>query len=178
MVFVALLTLLAKIFDLAWPLITLVYPIYSSIIAIESNSNAGNQKWLTYWVLYPLVILFEFVSLKLIEWYLFWPYLKMMAACWLVLPHFSGAAYAYKHIVRPCFLMNPLTLNNWFTKQKGDFVPSGSKGFLVAAKIYIKENGSEEALSKLITRKARHYCRVMHLDAFLLNFSKILDKYP
>nr|DAD22166.1 TPA_asm: hypothetical protein HUJ06_023629 [Nelumbo nucifera] len=151
--FVALLKLVAKIIDLAWPLITLVYPIYSSILAIESNSNAENQKCLTYWVLYPLIILFNSASLKLIEWFPFWPYLKLMAACWLVLPHFNGAARAYKHIVRPWFLMKPQIFCDWFVKRKEDFVPSGSEDFLVAAERYIKENGSK-ALSKLITRKA------------------------
>ncbi|KAG6499572.1 hypothetical protein ZIOFF_039362 [Zingiber officinale] len=65
----ALLSFIARNFDvLAGPLVTLVYPLYASVKAIESKSPEDDQQWLTYWVLYSLVTLFELTFSTLIEW--------------------------------------------------------------------------------------------------------------
>lgn len=42
---------------------------YASIKAIETKSRSDDQQWLTYWVLYSLITLFELTFAKLIEWY-------------------------------------------------------------------------------------------------------------
>ena len=41
---------------------------YASIRAIESKSPIDDQQWLTYWVLYSLITLFELTFAKVIEW--------------------------------------------------------------------------------------------------------------
>ncbi|KAE9453686.1 hypothetical protein C3L33_14394, partial [Rhododendron williamsianum] len=62
-------SLLAKNFDVvAGPLVALVYPLYASIRAIETKSRADDQQWLTYWVLYSMITLFELTFAKVIEW--------------------------------------------------------------------------------------------------------------
>lgn len=43
-------------------LISVAYPAYISIKAIESSTKADDTKWLTYWVLYATFSLFEFFS--------------------------------------------------------------------------------------------------------------------
>ncbi|CAN6550552.1 unnamed protein product [Malus baccata var. baccata] len=54
------LQVVANNFDvLALPLVTLVYPLYASIRAIETKSRTDDQQWLTYWVLYSLMTIFE-----------------------------------------------------------------------------------------------------------------------
>ncbi|WOK97601.1 HVA22-like protein a [Canna indica] len=136
---------------LAGPLITLVYPLHASVKAIESKSPVDDQQWLTYWVLYSLLTLFELTFAKLILWLPFWPYAKLIFNCWLVLPHFSGAAYIYEHHVRPVVL-NQHRVSVWFVPpEKGKF--NKADDILVAAKKYIEQNGPE-AFEKLI-RKAR-----------------------
>jgi len=90
----------------AGPVVTLLYPLYSSIRAIESPSRLDDQQWLTYWVLYSFITLFELSFSRLLEWLPFWPYLKLIATCWLVLPVFNGAAYVYENFVRQ-MLLNP-----------------------------------------------------------------------
>ncbi|KAK3025377.1 hypothetical protein RJ639_044917 [Escallonia herrerae] len=63
------LSVVAKNIDvLVGPVITLVYPLYASIRAIETRSRADDQQWLTYWVLYSLLTLFELTFAKLLEW--------------------------------------------------------------------------------------------------------------
>ncbi|RWR84033.1 HVA22-like protein a [Cinnamomum micranthum f. kanehirae] len=160
----AFLKVVAQNFDvLAGPIVALVYPLYASIRAIETKSPIDDQQWLTYWVLYSLITLFELTFAKLIEWLPFWSYAKLIVTCWLVIPYFSGAAYVYEHFVRPMFV-NPQTVNIWYVPRKKDIF-SKPDDILAAAEKYIEENGREafEKLmrkaggSKLKTRRSESY---------------------
>ncbi|PON70379.1 TB2/DP1/HVA22-related protein [Parasponia andersonii] len=142
-----------KNFDvLALPVVTLVYPLYASIKAIETKSRTDDQQWLTYWVLYSLITLFELTFAKLIEWFPIWPYAKLVLMCWLVLPHFNGAAYVYKNYIR-AFYMNPQTAQIWYIPRKKN-VFRKQDDILTAAEKYIEEHGTEE-FERLITRADR-----------------------
>uniref|UniRef100_A0A5B7AEV5 HVA22-like protein n=1 Tax=Davidia involucrata TaxID=16924 RepID=A0A5B7AEV5_DAVIN len=144
------LKVVAKNFDvLAGPVFSLVYPLYASIRAIETKSPIDDQQWLTYWVLYSLITLFELTFAKLIEWIPFWSYVKLIVTCWLVIPYFSGAAYVYEHYVRPIYV-NPQNVNIWYIPRKKDAF-SKPDDILTAAEKYIEENGTE-AFEKLINR--------------------------
>ncbi|XP_042487249.1 HVA22-like protein a [Macadamia integrifolia] len=144
------LKVVAKNFDvLAGPLVTLAYPLYASIRAIETKSRIDDQQWLTYWVLYSMITLFELTFAKVIEWLPFWSYAKLIVSCWLVLPYFGGAAYVYEHFVRP-FFVNPQTVNIWYIPRKKDFF-SKPDDILTAAEKYIEQNGTE-AFEKLVNR--------------------------
>lgn len=148
----SLFKVLAKNFDvLAGPVITLVYPLYASVKAIETKSPVDDQQWLTYWVLYSLITLFELTCATVIEWFPFWPYAKFIFNCWLVLPYFSGASYVYQHYVRPLFV-NQQTVNIWSVPRKGVF--SRPEDVLAAAERYIEENGPE-AFEKLVNKAQR-----------------------
>ncbi|KAK9942960.1 hypothetical protein M0R45_008596 [Rubus argutus] len=68
-----------KCFDvLAWPLFALVYPLYSTIRAIEANSITDTLKLNTYWVVFSLILLFEHVFMKLLEWFPLWQYIRLL----------------------------------------------------------------------------------------------------
>ncbi|KAF8409149.1 hypothetical protein HHK36_005224 [Tetracentron sinense] len=82
------------------PGVMLFYPLYKSIQAIESPSILDDQQWLTYWVLYSFITLFELSCSKVLAWLPFWPYTKLVFCMWLVLPIFNGAAYIYEKLVR------------------------------------------------------------------------------
>ncbi|KAG0471753.1 hypothetical protein HPP92_016299 [Vanilla planifolia] len=136
---------------LAGPFVTFVYPLYVSVKAIETKSPIDDQQWLTYWILYSLITLFELTFAKLIEWLPFWPYAKLMFNCWLVLPYFSGAAYVYQHYVRP-FIVNKQTVNIWYVPQKNIF--SEPDDVLSAVERFIEENGPD-AFEKLLKKAKR-----------------------
>ncbi|KAJ4824182.1 HVA22-like protein a [Turnera subulata] len=145
------LKVILKNFDvLAGPVVSLVYPLYASIRAIESKSPVDDQQWLTYWVLYSMITLFELTFAKVIEWIPIWPYAKLIVTCWLVIPYFSGAAYVYEHFVRPFFLNPQQTINIWYVPRKKD-VFSKPDDILTAAEKYIEENGPD-AFEKIIHR--------------------------
>ncbi|XP_020695241.1 HVA22-like protein a [Dendrobium catenatum] len=158
---------LLKNFDvLAGPLVTLAYPLYASVKAIESKSHVDDQQWLTYWVLYSLITLFELTFVKVLEWLPIWPYAKLIFTCWLVLPYFSGAAYVYEHYVRPIFV-NQQIVNIWYVPRKNDVV-GRSDDILSAAERYIEANGPEE-FEKLISKaekssKSRYNNRTVFED--------------
>ncbi|KAL5064787.1 hypothetical protein RYX36_026524 [Vicia faba] len=144
-----LMVLIRNIDVLAGPVVSLVYPLYASVRAIESKSPVDDQQWLTYWVLYSMITLFELTFAKILEWIPIWPYAKLILTCWLVLPYFTGAAYVYEHYVR-AFLANPQTINIWYVPRKKD-VFSKPDDIITAAEKYIKENGTE-AFENLIHR--------------------------
>lgn len=147
------LKLLLTNFDvLAGPVVSLVYPLYASIRAIESKSPIDDQQWLTYWVLYSMITLFELTFAKLLEWIPIWPYAKLIVTCWLVLPYFSGAAYVYEHYVRPFFVSHH-TINIWYVPSKKDTFAKPDD-ILTAAEKYIQENGPE-AFENLIHRAGK-----------------------
>ncbi|CAO2818603.1 unnamed protein product [Amaranthus hypochondriacus] len=101
----ALLKVLLQNFDvLAGPVVSLVYPLYASIKAIESKSPIDDQQWLTYWILYSMITLTELTFARLIECIPIWSYAKLITTFWLVIPYFNGAAYVYEHFVRPAFV--------------------------------------------------------------------------
>ncbi|KAL6513893.1 HVA22-like protein c [Orobanche hederae] len=63
-----LFTVVAKNIDvIAMPVVSLFYPLYCSIKAIETKSRIDDQQWLTYWVLYSFITLFELTCSKVLE---------------------------------------------------------------------------------------------------------------
>uniref|UniRef100_A0A0E0DXG3 HVA22-like protein n=1 Tax=Oryza meridionalis TaxID=40149 RepID=A0A0E0DXG3_9ORYZ len=149
----SLLKVLAKNFD--------VLAGYASVKAIETKSPVDDQQWLTYWVMYSLITLFELTFASIIQWIQvqsipfqgrlpFWPSMKLIFICWLVLPYFNGAAFVYQNYVRPMFVKHQM-VNIWYVPQKKGLFGK-SDDFLTALDKFIEENGPE-ALKKL-TNKA------------------------
>ncbi|KAM7269653.1 hypothetical protein ACFE04_025150 [Oxalis oulophora] len=154
------LQVIVKNFDvLALPVVTLVYPLYASIKAIETKSRVDDQQWLTYWVLYSMITLFELTFAKALEVLPFWPYAKLFFSCWLVLPQFNGAAHVYRRFIRP-FYMDPQNYVNrqaattmmYFPRKKNIF--SQPDDVLTAAEKYIEEHGPE-AFERMIAKSGR-----------------------
>ncbi|GLT55148.1 hypothetical protein SLA2020_282950 [Shorea laevis] len=135
---------------LAWPLFALGYPLYASIRAIENNSNSETQKLVTYWISFSLVSLFEHSFVNLLQWIQFWPHIKLMIICWLVIPYFNGAFYVYNRLVRPCLLLSPQVIVDEFNKWMVFLCKRDH--FLAEAERYIKGN-VPEALEKLIDKE-------------------------
>ncbi|CAM8890958.1 hypothetical protein QQ045_025499 [Rhodiola kirilowii] len=100
------------------PGIMLLYPLYASMRAIESPSTLDDQQWLTYWVLYSLITLFELSFHKILFWLPFWPFVKLTFCVWLVLPIFNGAAYIYENYARKYVKIAVLHSSNYPEGQK------------------------------------------------------------
>ncbi|XP_020222390.1 uncharacterized protein LOC109804888 isoform X1 [Cajanus cajan] len=162
------LKLALKCFDhVAWPLLALGYPLCASVQAIETDSYKETRDLVSYWILLSLIYLFEYAFSRLLLWFQFWPYIKLMIIFWLIIPDFGQASNAY-NLIRSCISLNPhaviCRLNNWrkFFVKKDDF--------LLHAERYVKENGTE-ALEKLIASKNITY----KLDAEATNAIRATD---
>lgn len=145
---------------LAGPVVSLLYPLYASVRAIETKSIEDDRQWLTYWVLYSMMSLFELTFSKVIEWIPIWSYSKLIFTCWLVIPYFSGAAYVYEHYLRPLFV-NPQTINIWYVPKMGMkdiFSKPEREDILTAAEKYIQQNGTQE-FEKLINKSDKSRMR-------------------
>ncbi|CAM8922116.1 unnamed protein product [Rhodiola kirilowii] len=92
--------LLTHAHSLAGPAIMLLYPLYASVIAIESPSKVDDEQWLAYWILYSFLTLTEMVLQPILEWIPIWYSVKLVFVAWLVLPQFRGAAFIYQRFVK------------------------------------------------------------------------------
>ncbi|CAM6128937.1 unnamed protein product [Calypogeia fissa] len=97
---VSLWAIIVRLHNYAGPVVMLAYPLYASVIAIESSSKDDETQWLTYWVLYSFVQLIELALDRIIFWLPFWYTLKLVAMAWLALPQFHGAAFVYENYVK------------------------------------------------------------------------------
>ncbi|XP_074331746.1 uncharacterized protein LOC141668671 isoform X2 [Apium graveolens] len=119
--------------------------------AIETNSDFHMRKLVAYWILFSLISLFEYTFSILLDWVPVWPYVKILAICWLVMPGFNGASIAYNNIVRPCLSMQPPQILVDMVNKK-QYVPLTRESFLEEAEKYVKENGTE-GLERLFASK-------------------------
>ncbi|KAK9072406.1 hypothetical protein SSX86_008840 [Deinandra increscens subsp. villosa] len=122
---------------------------YASIRAIETRNVVDDQQWLTYWVLYSMITLFELTFEKLIEWIPYWSYVKLVTTCWLVIPQFSGAAYVYQHYIRPFYIRNvtidvPNTFKkDVFTPAQDVFTPTQDDILFADHRDYVQQSGAD-----------------------------------
>ncbi|KAK7350715.1 hypothetical protein VNO77_09614 [Canavalia gladiata] len=93
-------TLIIQLHTIAGPVVTLLYPLYASVVAIESPSKVDDEQWLAYWIIYSFLTLAEMVLQPILEWIPIWYDVKLLMVAWLVFPQFKGAAYLYERFVR------------------------------------------------------------------------------
>ncbi|KAJ6297292.1 hypothetical protein OIU77_006419 [Salix suchowensis] len=94
------LSYLTQVHTISGPVLMLLYPLYASVIAIESPSREDDKQWLAYWIIYSFLTLAEMLLQPLLEWIPIWYSLKLLLVAWLVLPQFMGAAFIYERFVR------------------------------------------------------------------------------
>ncbi|TVU28513.1 hypothetical protein EJB05_20032 [Eragrostis curvula] len=98
---------------------------YASVRAIETKSAVDDQQWLTYWVLYSFITLFE-----------------------LTFAPFNGASHVYEHFVRP-IIVNQDVVNIWYIPKKDD--SSKPSDVILSAQKYIEQNGPK-AFENLVNK--------------------------
>ncbi|XP_055801936.1 HVA22-like protein e [Solanum dulcamara] len=99
-------TLVTNLHTLAGPVMMLIYPLYASIVAIESTSKLDDEQWLAYWILYSLLTLVEMLFQPILNWIPIWYDVKLIVVAWLVLPQFRGATFIYETYVREKIIKN------------------------------------------------------------------------
>ncbi|XP_057416135.1 uncharacterized protein LOC130710789 isoform X2 [Lotus japonicus] len=159
----AFLNLALKCFDhLAWPILALGYPMCASVRAIETDSIKEMRDLISYWILLSLLYLFEYAFMWLLQWFQFWPYMKLMIIFWLIIPDFRRSSYVYSNLIRSYISMKPQTAICRLSNSRKIFVKKVN--FLLQAEKYIRENGTE-ALEKLFASKEEKYIKESGTEA-------------
>lgn len=61
---------------------------YASVRAIETPSTLDDQQWLTYWILYSLITLFELSCWQVLHWYVRTLILNGYEWMWVIINHY------------------------------------------------------------------------------------------
>lgn len=81
-----------------------LYPAYESFKAIDSSDGSGaDTQWLTYWVVFAIISIFEQCAYFLVQWVPFYFFIKIGFFIWLYHPSTLGAGMIYRAI-RPFIL--------------------------------------------------------------------------
>ncbi|KAK3269814.1 hypothetical protein CYMTET_21759 [Cymbomonas tetramitiformis] len=82
-----------------------IYPSYASYKALESKLPEQAAQWLTYWVIFSLFTVFEYLADWLISWIPFYYLAKLAFVLWLQFPRSQGAtpgaSQLYFHWIQP-----------------------------------------------------------------------------
>ncbi|PVU84807.1 hypothetical protein BB560_004181, partial [Smittium megazygosporum] len=79
------------------------YAAFASIGALQTPGKEDDSQWLTYWVIYGLLNLFEYFTSFVLYWIPFYFLLKTIFLAWLMLPSTRGAERLYNGYILPAY---------------------------------------------------------------------------
>jgi receptor expression-enhancing protein 5/6 len=79
-----------------------VIPGYYSLNALFSASKVDDSQWLTYWVVYAFLTVFE-SAVNAVYWFPFYYTFKFVLVLWMALPQTSGAQIIFNSFIQPVF---------------------------------------------------------------------------
>jgi receptor expression-enhancing protein 5/6 len=79
-----------------------ILPGYYSLEALFSASKVDDTQWLTYWVVYAFLNVFESL-INAVYWFPFYYTFKFVFLLWLALPTFRGADLIFRSFMQPMF---------------------------------------------------------------------------
>ncbi|KAJ9628565.1 ER membrane protein DP1/Yop1 [Taxawa tesnikishii (nom. ined.)] len=79
-----------------------VIPAYYSLDALFSSGKADDTQWLTYWVVYAFLTVFE-SAINAVYWFPFYYTFKFILVVWMALPQTNGAAVVFRSLIQPLF---------------------------------------------------------------------------
>ncbi|KAI9851416.1 MAG: ER membrane protein DP1/Yop1 [Thelocarpon superellum] len=79
-----------------------IIPAYYSLQALFSATKVDDTQWLTYWVVYAFLTVFE-SGVNAVYWFPFFYTFKLFLVLWLALPQFGGAQIIFRSFLQPVF---------------------------------------------------------------------------
>ncbi|KAI9837517.1 MAG: ER membrane protein DP1/Yop1 [Sarea resinae] len=77
-------------------------PGYYSLDALFSASKVDDTQWLTYWVVFAFLTVFE-SAVNAVYWFPFYYTFKFVLVLWMFLPQTSGAQVIFRSFIQPVF---------------------------------------------------------------------------
>ncbi|KZF22763.1 hypothetical protein L228DRAFT_135505 [Xylona heveae TC161] len=82
-------------------IITVLFPIFASYKALRTSDPAQLTPWLMYWVVLSCALLVESWTEWILVWVPFYPWIRLLAHTYLVLPQTQGARQLYQERIHP-----------------------------------------------------------------------------
>ncbi|ETN40389.1 protein yop1 [Cyphellophora europaea CBS 101466] len=79
-----------------------ILPGYYSLEALFSASKTDDTQWLTYWVVYAFLNVFESL-INAVYWFPFYYTFKFILVLWMALPVTNGAQIIFRSVIQPVF---------------------------------------------------------------------------
>ncbi|KAF2819158.1 hypothetical protein CC86DRAFT_335932 [Ophiobolus disseminans] len=79
-----------------------IIPSYYSLNALFSASKVDDTQWLTYWVVYAFLTVFE-SAVSAVYWFPFYYTFKFVLILWMALPQTAGAQIIFRSFLQPVF---------------------------------------------------------------------------
>ncbi|KAJ9612420.1 ER membrane protein DP1/Yop1 [Cladophialophora chaetospira] len=79
-----------------------IVPGYYSLEALFSSSKVDDTQWLTYWVVYAFLTVFESI-INAVYWFPFYYVFKFILILWMALPVTNGAQIVFRSLLHPIF---------------------------------------------------------------------------
>jgi len=79
-----------------------IIPGYYSLAALFSEGKADDTQWLTYWVVFSFLTVFESI-ISAVYWFPFYYTFKFIFVLWLALPQTNGAQIVFRSFIQPVF---------------------------------------------------------------------------
>lgn len=88
-----------------------LYPVYSSIVAVETADKDDDTQWLMYWVVFALFSTLENFAGVIVYWIPFYYPLKVSVLLWCMLPQYKGSVVIYENVIKPQFIKHQSKIN-------------------------------------------------------------------
>eukprot|EP00352_Strombidinopsis_acuminata_P000379 CAMPEP_0176348208 /NCGR_PEP_ID=MMETSP0126-20121128/7676_1 /TAXON_ID=141414 ORGANISM="Strombidinopsis acuminatum, Strain SPMC142" /NCGR_SAMPLE_ID=MMETSP0126 /ASSEMBLY_ACC=CAM_ASM_000229 /LENGTH=213 /DNA_ID=CAMNT_0017696851 /DNA_START=53 /DNA_END=694 /DNA_ORIENTATION=- len=98
---------LITVFLMGWTIltcfITVLFPMFKSIQAIQSDGDDDDKEWLTYWMVFGVFRVVDMFFNWLFVWLLdpYWAFIELGFFFYLMAPQFKGALTIYKSVLKP-----------------------------------------------------------------------------
>lgn len=114
--------------------IGILYPVYQSLKAIESDRADDDKQWLTYWAVFALFIFAELYIKIVLTYVPFYFFIKLALLVWMI--KFNGAQWIYDHFLYIVFKKYESTIDDNVSKatQKVQQAAEETKEFIKKTK--------------------------------------------
>ncbi|RMZ91979.1 hypothetical protein DV736_g770, partial [Chaetothyriales sp. CBS 134916] len=79
-----------------------IIPGYYSLQALFTTAKSDDTQWLTYWVVYSFLNVFESL-INAVYWFPFYYTFKFILILWMALPSTNGAQVVFRSVIQPLF---------------------------------------------------------------------------
>lgn len=100
--------------------ITVIYPAFKSIKALETKDTEDDDKiWLTYWCVFGIFTLIEEFAYFLLNYIPFYFYIKLGFFLWMMAPQTQGATIIYRTVLKPLLQKHRNRIDQIIAEVKG-----------------------------------------------------------